>query len=130
MGDSMQDAQLWAMIGTGTSLTLHVLVSIAWIAIVLGVVWRHRRDAAGTLLFAVSLALVLTCAGPLLTPAVGFFASRSGGPESFLRTNAILQIALSVLALAPQALLMAGVAQLARPARRDVRDPDVGSLGT
>lgn len=130
MGDSMQDVQLWAMVGSGGSLALHVLVSLVWIGLVVGVVWKHRRDAAGTLLLAVSLSLLLTCLGPIFTSALSVYAARAGSSETLVRANAVAQVANSVIALVPQALMMAGVAQLARPARRDVRDPDVRSLDT
>ena len=126
----MQDMQLWAMIGSGTSLAIHVLVSLAWIGLVLGVVWTHRRDAAGTLLLGVSISLLLTCVAPFVGSAFSVYAARTGGSETLVRANAVAQIANSIIALVPQALLMAGVAQLARPARRDVRDPDVRLLDT
>jgi hypothetical protein len=128
LGDSTSEVARWAMVGAGTNFALHLLVSLAWIGLVVGVVWKHRRDAAGTLLLAVILSAVLTCVAPALTSAVGFYASRNDGTASFVRTNAVLQIAMAVIALVPQALLMAGVAQLARPKGRDVRDPDVRSL--
>jgi hypothetical protein len=80
------------------------------------------------LLVAVILSAALTCLGPALSYAVSFLAGRSSGIAGTVRTNAVVQMAMAVIGLAPQALLMAGVAQLARPKGRDVRDPDVRAL--
>lgn len=129
MSEAMQDTTRWAMIGTGASVTLRLVVLIAWFGLVVGVVWKHRRDAAGIMLVSLGISLVQACVSPLVSPALNFYVSRTGGPEAFVRVNTLVQIVQSVIGLAPQALLMAGIAQLARPRKRDVRDPDVGALG-
>lgn len=125
MGNTMADATQWAMIGTGVSVALRVLVSLAWLGLIVGVVWKSRPDAARVMLIGVLLGLVQTCAGSVITPLLNLYVSSAGGTGAFVRANTLAQIAMSVTGLVPQALLIAGIALLARPARRDVRDPDV-----
>lgn len=128
MGDSIAESQMWAMAGSGAGFVLHVIFSLVWLGVVVGVVWKHRRDAAGMLLLGASISLVLACVAPFASSALSFYVSRTLGVQALVRVNAIAGLALSAIALIPQALLIAGVAQLARPARRDVRDPDVRTL--
>ncbi len=125
MGNTMADATQWAMIGTGVSVALRVLVSLAWLGLIVGVVWKSRPDAARVMLIGVLLGLVQTCGGSLVSPLLNLYIAPAGGGAALLRANTLVQIAMSVTGLAPQALLIAGIALLARPARRDVRDPDV-----
>ncbi len=125
MGNTMADATQWAMIGTGVSVALRLLVSLAWLGLIVGVVWKSRPDAARVMLIGVLLGLVQACGGSLVSPLLNLYISPAGGAGALLRANTLVQIAMSVTGLAPQALLIAGIALLARPARRDVRDPDV-----
>lgn len=108
-----------SLIGTLVALALDV----ALLAVALGPVRRHRPDVSGLLATAaVLLALTSLCA-----PALGMVGSvvlaRTEGPGSMVAMQTAIGLFFAVVHAAGFAMVIAGIARLASPARHDPREP-------
>lgn len=98
-------------------------VGIAYFVVAITVVRKASSRASLLMSLGIATGLVLACASPVLTTVLGRFAE--GGPEGFARSQAIMSLIGALLGAAGHVLVIVGVVTLARPPRRDPRDPDV-----
>jgi len=108
----------------GASSLVGIGCEIVLLVIVAGAVRRHRPDAFKPLLAWAIAALVSAIVLPLVGTAVTLAASRAGGIEAVLSTQAVLTTFGIVVRIALTALLVRGLVRLAQPPKPVVVEGD------
>ena len=119
----MNDTLQAMSVAYGISWILGLLVGCAFFVVAVTIVRKASPRASLLISLGIATGLVLGCASPLVTMGVGRFAE--GGAEGFARAQAIMSLVGAILGAAGHVLVIMGVVTLARPPRRDARDPDV-----
>ncbi len=118
MNESIQAATVAYAVSWGIGL----VVAIAYFIVAVTIVRKASSRASLLMSLGIATGFVLSCASPILTMGLGRFAE--GGAVGFARTQALMTMTGSILGAAGHVLVIVGVVTLARPRKRDVRDPD------
>lgn len=84
---------------------------------------RHRPDVSGLLATAAVILALTTLCAPLLQMTSSVLLARIEGPRSMVAAQAAIGLLMSIVRAAGFAMVIAGVARLAAPARHDPREP-------
>lgn len=102
-----------------------LVLDLALLAIALGPVRRHRPELAGLFGIAAVIAAITTLASPFVYVASSYLSIASAGDAAAtVRTSALAGMVVTLLRAVSFSLVLAGIARLATPARRDPREPD------
>ena len=113
----------WSMVGSGTSLVIHLALSIVWIVVALTVVRRSSPQAGVLVAIASGLQMVFALVSMAVPALVGVVADRGeGGVDAYVRLFAFWSITSAVLGAGISGISLAGVVRLAQAQRRDARE--------
>ena len=107
----MTDSTIWVTIGSGISILLSLVLYTALLVVAL--VWVRKRDATAAWLMsgAAGTMALAALASPL---AYAGMARAVGATEDYLMLHGVVGIAFSLVRAAGWALLLVGIAKLAR----------------
>ena len=121
--DALESVGWIGAAGSLFSTLITLAIDVALLAVALGPVRRHRPDVGGVLATAAVVLLLTSLCSPALSMGVSVVMARAEGPASVVMAQAAIGLFLSLLRAAGFAMIVAGIARLASPARHDPREP-------
>lgn len=111
----MEGMDTLMMLSSGFSVVLGVLLDIALLVVALTIVRRNRGDAAKWIVAPAIIGLVHGVVAPLVHSGASYFVGDAFGVESMLGVHALTSSVSAMLSALTFALLIVGIAKLARP---------------
>ena len=121
--DDLESVGLIAGIGSLVGTLIALALDVALLAVALGPVRRHRPDVSGLLATAAVILAVTALCAPVLQTGSSLVLARLAGARSMVAAQAAIGLFVSIVRAAGFAMVIAGGARLASPARHDPREP-------